>query len=89
MRVDFTNVTDFNAGTTIDYEVFNNDVSVASGDFVWGGTNENYIGLFSNWTHSGAEMDNFEVAADITIPEPVSLALLGLGGLFILRRRRG
>ncbi len=62
LRVDLT-VTDFNAGTTVGYEVFNNSISVASGNFTWGGTDENYLGLFSNWTDSGAELDNFEISA--------------------------
>ncbi len=87
LRVDFTNVTNFNLGTTINYEVFNNGSTVVSGDFTWGGLNENYLGLFSNWTDGGAEMDNFSVTT--VVPEPSSTALLGLGGLaLILRRRR-
>lgn len=85
LRVDFTNVTSFDSGTTINYEVFNNGSSVASGDFTWSGTNENYLGLFSNWTSGGAELDNFSVD---TIPEASSTALLGLAGLALLRRRR-
>ncbi|BCX48849.1 hypothetical protein HAHE_27570 [Haloferula helveola] len=73
LEVVFTNVTDFDAGTTIDYEVFNNGISVASGDFVWSGTDENYIGLFSNWTNDGAEFDNFEVRAPAGTSDPFTL----------------
>jgi hypothetical protein len=84
LRVDFTNVTDFNAGTTINYAVFNNGISIASGNFDWGGTDENYLGLFSNWTDGGVEMDNFSV-----VPEPSSAALLlGLGSIALVLRRR-
>ena len=31
---------------------------------------------------------DYRVIGDITIPEPMAIVLLGLGGLFLLRRRR-
>ncbi|QTN33861.1 PEP-CTERM sorting domain-containing protein [Akkermansiaceae bacterium] len=85
LRVDFTNVTNFTLGTTINYEVFNNGSSVATGDFTWSGTNQNYLGLFTNWTAGGAELDNFSVT---TVPEPGTTALVGLCGLALILRRR-
>lgn len=69
MRVDFTNVTNFNAGTTISYEAFIDDTSVGTGTFDWSGTNENYLGLYANVSQSGAVLDNFVVEASaVTTP---------------------
>ena len=49
------------------------------------GTNSGFATLASNI--ATAEVDNLTVTA-LPIPEPTSLALLGLGGLAALRRRR-
>ena len=67
LRVDFTNVSNFNAGTTISYEAFIDDVSVESGTFDWSGTNENYLGLYSNVSRNGSIFDNFVVEANAEV----------------------
>lgn len=75
---------DFNAGSTVNYEIFLNSVSRGTGSFTWSGTGENYIGLDAR-DSSGVSLNNFNVS---TVPEPsaVVLGLVGLAGL--LRRRR-
>ncbi len=83
IRVDFF-FSDFNAGSTVNYEVFFDGGSVGTGNFQWSENNQNYIGLDGR---SGAQVsfDNLSIS---TIPEP-SIALLGgLGLLGLLRRRR-
>ena len=83
ITVDFS-FADFNAGSTVSYEIFLDAASKGSGSFVWSGTNENYIGIDSR-DSSGVNFDNFSVSY---IPEP-SAAVLGLLGLAgVLRRRR-
>ncbi len=49
------------------------------------GTNSGFATLSSNI--AAAEVDNLTITA-LPVPEPTSLALLGLGGLVALRRRR-
>ena len=84
LSVRFT-LSDFNSGSTVNYEAFIGGVSEHTGSFTWSGTSENYIAVYSNYTHLTATQDNFEIA---TIPEPTSLGLIGLlGGLLMLRRR--
>jgi hypothetical protein len=92
LSVEFTDITDFDSGSSVSYEVFVDAASVDTGTFTWSGTNENYLGLYSNYTHGGAEMDNFQVTADIPtappVPEPGSamLVVAGMLGLAIARR---
>jgi hypothetical protein len=75
---------DFNAGSSVGYEVFYNAVSKGTGSFTWSGTNENYIGLDAR-DSTGTNLDNFSVSY---VPEP-SVSLLAFGGLLAgLRRRR-
>jgi hypothetical protein len=83
ISVDFY-VTDFNAGTTVNYEVFYNEVSQGTGSFIWSGSDENFIGLDSRDGNS-VSFDNFAVTL---VPEPstAALALLGIAGLWIRRR---
>ncbi len=75
---------DFNAGSTVNYEVFFNGVSKGTGSFTWSGSNENYIGLDAR-DSSAVSLDNFVVS----IPEPTTavLGLLGVAGLFWRRRQ--
>ncbi len=49
MRIDYA-LSDFNAGSTVDYEVFFDDsvTPFTSGSFTWSGTDENYISLSAN-----------------------------------------
>ena len=49
MRIDYS-LPDFNSGSTVNYSVFFDDsvTAIASGTFIWSGTNENYISLSSN-----------------------------------------
>ncbi len=56
---------DMNSGTTLNYELFVNGVSVVTGSTAWSGTDENYICLMSNYTNAST-FDNFNV----TVPGP-------------------
>jgi MYXO-CTERM domain-containing protein len=77
-------VPDFNAGSSVGFEVFYNGTSQGSGSFLWSGTNANYIALDGR-DNTFVNVDNFTIA---TVPEPASAAL-GLAGLCgLLRRRR-
>ena len=66
-------------------EWFINGGSVRSETFATNPTNISYVGL-SRESGAGASFDNFSLTV---VPEPGSLALLGLGGLLIARRRHG
>lgn len=82
VSVDFF-LSDFNSGSTVNYEVFFNGVSRGTGSFVWSGTYENYIGLDAR-DNTAVGYDNFSIN---TVPEP-SVAALGLAGICLLARRR-
>lgn len=82
------NFANMNAGTTINFEVFHEEVSVHTGTGTWGVTDQNYIGFYNTHHTFGGEdniIDNFVVDA---IPEPSAALLGGLGLLALLRRRR-
>jgi len=85
LSVRFSSITDFNSGSTVNYEAFINSGSVKTGNFAWSGTNENYLFLYSNYTANQGLLDNFEVSA---VPEPLTLTALGLLGLLACGRRR-
>jgi hypothetical protein len=76
-------VSDFNAGSSVGYTVKFNGDEVATGTFLWSGTEENYVGF--SMRSSGVTLDNLAIA---TVPEPGSVSLLLAGGAFLLARRR-
>lgn len=84
LRIDYE-LPDFNAGSQVDYRVFLDNSEITTGSFLWSGTNENYISLYSNLTSNQAFFDNFSVS---TVPEPGTGLLVGLGALGLLLRRR-
>ncbi|GAA5484476.1 sulfatase-like hydrolase/transferase [Haloferula sargassicola] len=71
VRIEFA-VEDFNAGSTVGYEVFLNDVSRGSGTFTWSGTDENLIALDAR-DGTAVSFDNLVIA---TLPAPRPTASL-------------
>jgi hypothetical protein len=70
LQIDFT-CSDFNVGSTVNYEVTFGGIAMGSGSFTWSGTNENYIGVYSNlFPSSGTtgQLDDFAVTALIAEP---------------------
>mgnify|MGYP006429634249 CR=1 FL=1 len=55
----FSGFSDFNAGSSINYEVFIDGSSIKTGTFTWSGNNENYITLYSNYSSNQGVLDNF------------------------------
>ena len=82
VSVDFS-LSNFNAGTTVDYEVFYDGDSVGAGSFTWSETNANYIGLDGR---SGAQvtLDNFSVTV---VPEPAGFLLVLISSAALIGRR--
>ncbi len=68
IKVDFF-FPDFNAGTTVNYEVFYNGESKGTGNFQWSGTDENYIAVDARDSQF-VNLDNLAVA---TLPPSVNL----------------
>lgn len=65
--------------------ITSNTVTFDTGTAVAEGEN---LGLFI-WTGSAPDLERIYIDNVTAVPEPGSLALLGLGGLLIARRRRG
>ena len=84
LSVRFT-LSDFNTGSTVNYEAFVNGASEDTGSFTWSGTNENYLALYSNYTAMNGKLDNFSVS---TVPEPSSQVLMGLAAVVLCALRR-
>lgn len=89
MRLD-VQTAEFSDGTAANASLYLNGslVTLSEDDFTWDESFEwiaddtNYIVLEQQRT-DGITIDNFTVT-----PEPATLAILGLGGLGVLRRRR-
>lgn len=80
-------LTDFNMGSTVNFEVFFDDVSRGSGSFTWSDANSNFIGLDAR-DNIGVTFDNFAVTTT-AVPEPSSLVLTSMVGVgWLVRRRR-
>jgi hypothetical protein len=62
--------------------------SIVSGGKITGITEVGFLALLNSSGGNALRMDSYEVTANF-IPEPASLALLGLGSLLITRRRHG
>lgn len=75
----------FDDGQGGGYAQFTNlrNEGLSSYDFVWNDGGDVYLGF--EGSGPGSLIDNFVVTS---VPEPGSLALLGLGGLALIRRRR-
>ncbi len=77
-------LSDFNDGSTVNYQVLYNGTAQGSGTFAWTGSGENYIGLDAR-DNTGVNFDNFSIN---TVPEPSSALLALLGFAAVMRRRR-
>ena len=74
---------DFNAGTNVDVNILWGGAIVGTDSFTWDYDNSNYIG-FSARQGNGFIADDLEIS---TVPEPGTIALLGLGGMLIRRKK--
>lgn len=72
LKIDFT-CSDFTVGSTVNYKVTFGGAAMGTGSFTWSGTNENYIGIYSNlFPASGTtgQLDDFVVSALVAEPSP-------------------
>jgi methionine-rich copper-binding protein CopC len=75
LKIDFA-LSGFNVGSTVNYTVTFGGVEMGTGSFAWTGTNENYIGVYSNLNGTGL-FDDFAVSSmggDSSPPEISSLS---------------
>lgn len=75
-------VTSFNAGSSVNYEVFYNGVSKGTGTFTWSGTNANYIGVDAR-DSTLVQMDNFKIDTVLPPPKPTLLVNRDTGNITI------
>lgn len=81
---DYRMVADFTAGT---YTLFVDNVQIGTGIVAaGGGLDAIYFGDGTRSSNAKGEIAAFEVSSS---PEPSSVALLGMGGILLLARRRG
>ena len=90
-KADLTDVTITSAGKALKSDVLNAIAKTGLGslDFslsLQGGSGENYSSLAQMFSGGFTGMGGFSGA--VTIPEPATIALLGLGSLALLRKRR-
>lgn len=77
-------LSDFNAGSAVSYEVFYNGISQGTGTFMWSDSDANYIGIDAR-DGTSVTLDNFIVS---TVPEPSTMVMMMfVVGLFGTRRR--
>jgi len=62
MKIDYA-FSDFNAGSTVGYDVYLGADLITSGTFTWSGADENYISIFSNLASDLSHFDNLEISA--------------------------
>ena len=62
MKIDYS-FSDFNAGSTVGYDIYLGVDLITSGTFTWSGTEENYISIFSNLASDLSHFDNLEIRA--------------------------
>jgi dockerin type I repeat protein len=75
-------VTNFNAGSLVNYEVFFNGVSKGTGSFTWSTANSNYIGVDSR-DGTRVRMDNFTISTIVPPPKPTLLVNRDTGNITI------
>ncbi|MCA9236212.1 MAG: hypothetical protein KDA44_12125 [Planctomycetales bacterium] len=71
-------VTDFNAGSTVSYQVYYNGASQGAGSFQWSRTNENYIGLDAR-DSMGVTLDNFRIESVAGLTSPLLKLVVDAG----------
>jgi PEP-CTERM motif len=74
----------FDAGSVVNYDIYFNGSSEGTGSFTWTGTDENYIGLDGR-DSTAVTFDNLSIT---TVPEPSTIALIAVGAVGLLIRRR-
>lgn len=77
LTVRFTNITDFNAGSSFDYEVFLDGNSLVTGGGAFSGTDENYFVISSNFSNE-VFLGSFSVS---TLSSPLILGDVNLDGV--------
>ena len=71
LKIDFT-CSDFNVGSTVNYEVTFGGAAMGTGSFTWSGTNENYIGVYSNLFPASGTTGQLDDLAEHQCPRAVS-----------------
>jgi hypothetical protein len=75
-------LTSFNAGASVNYEVFYNGVSKGTGTFTWSSANSNYIGIDAR-DGTRVRMDDFTIQTVAPPPKPTLLVNRDTGNITI------